>query len=108
VTINLRPHIQSCLEACSARFQIGVFTASAQDYADQVIDLIDPTHEFIQFRLYRQHCVQTHDGHYIKDLRVIRNRQLTDMLLVDNSVHSFGLQLDNGVPIIPFFDDESD
>ena len=108
VTINLRPHIQECLEACSTRYQIGVFTASSQDYADQVIDLIDPTHKLIQFRLYRQHCVQTPDGHYIKDLRVIRNRSLTDMLLVDNSVHSFGFQLDNGVPIIPFFDDQTD
>ena len=85
-----------------------MFTASSQDYADQVIDIIDPTGSLIQFRLYRQHCYATEDGHFIKDLRVIRNRNLADMLLVDNSVHSFGFQLDNGVPIIPFYDDPTD
>jgi CTD small phosphatase-like protein 2 len=85
-----------------------VFTASSQDYADQVIDIIDPTGSLIQFRLYRQHCYATEDGHFIKDLRVIRNRNLADMLLVDNSVHSFGFQLDNGVPIIPYYDDPND
>ena len=73
-----------------------------------MIDLIDPTRELIQFRLYRHHCFETTDGHYIKDLRVIRNRDLKDMLLVDNSVHSFGFQLDNGVPIIPFYSDDKD
>jgi CTD small phosphatase-like protein 2 len=70
--------------------------------------MIDPDRSLIQFRLYRQHCFQAPDGHYIKDLRVIRNRSLMDMLLVDNSVHSFGFQLDNGVPIIPFYDDHND
>jgi len=33
---------------------------------------------------------------------------LKDVILVDNSVYSFGFQLDNGVPIIPFFNDPSD
>ena len=30
------------------------------------------------------------------------------MILVDNSVYSFGFQLDNGVPIIPYFNDPND
>ena len=36
---------------------------------------------------------------YIKDLRVIKNRSLKDIVLLDNSVLSFGNNLGHGVPI---------
>lgn len=71
-------------------YQVGVFTASHREYADAVIDLIDPEGSLINFRLYREHCFQTDEGIFIKDLRVIRNRDLKDVILVDNSVYSFG------------------
>ena len=87
---------------------MGVFTASHREYADAVINMIDPEGTLINFRLYREHCFQTEEGIFIKDLRVIRNRDLKDMILVDNSVYSFGFQLDNGVPIIPYFNDPND
>ncbi len=45
---------------------------------------------------------------YIKDLRVFKNRELKDMIIVDNAVFSFGAQLANGVPITPFKDDRED
>jgi CTD small phosphatase-like protein 2 len=39
----------------------------------------------------------------VKDLRVIANRDLSEMVLIDNSVYSFAYQLSNGVPIVPFY-----
>ena len=45
---------------------------------------------------------------YIKDLRIIKNRELSDMVIVDNAVYSFGFQLDNGIPILPFYKDPKD
>lgn len=39
----------------------------------------------------------------MKDLRVIANRDLSEMVLIDNSVYSFAYQLSNGVPIVPFY-----
>lgn len=44
----------------------------------------------------------------MKDLRIIRNRSLSDIVLIDNSVYSFAYQVENGVPIIPFYDDKND
>lgn len=73
-----------------------------------MIDLIDPKREWIQFRLYRENCFKTDEGIFIKDLRVLKNRDLKDVILVDNSVYSFGFQLSNGVPIIPFYNDPTD
>lgn len=37
--------------------------------------------------------METHNGFFIKDLRIIRNRGLKDLIIVDNLVHSFGLQI---------------
>ena len=85
-----------------------VFTASHQTYADAILDYLDPEGTLFQFRMYRQHCVQTPEGYYVKDLRVIRNRQMKDMVIVDNSVYSFAYQIDNGIPIISFYDDSDD
>jgi len=41
-------------------------------------------------------------------LEVIKNRRLEDIVLVDNNIFSFAFQLENGIPVVPFFDDSSD
>jgi CTD small phosphatase-like protein 2 len=52
--------------------------------------------------------MQTKNGFFIKDLRIIKNRDLKDMVIVDNLLHSFGLQIDNGIPILEFIDNKDD
>jgi CTD small phosphatase-like protein 2 len=52
--------------------------------------------------------VTTDEGIYIKDLRVLANRNLQDMIIVDNAAYSFGYQIENGIPIIPFYDNKTD
>ena len=52
--------------------------------------------------------MQTKNGFFIKDLRIIKNRDLKDMVIVDNLLHSFGLQIDNGIPILEFIDNQHD
>jgi CTD small phosphatase-like protein 2 len=87
--INIRPYVMECLEEANQNFQVIVFTASHQTYADAILDYLDPNHELIQYRMYRQHCILTKEGYYVKDLRVIGNRDLKDLVIVDNSVYSF-------------------
>lgn len=84
-----------------------VFTASHKCYADVVLDYLDPQHELIHHRLYRENCVSV-QGVYIKDLRVLVNRSLAHTVIVDNAAFSFAYQLDNGVPIISWRDDKQD
>jgi len=73
-----------------------------------VLDYLDPEKKYISYRLFRENCIQSDVGVYIKDLRVIKNRNLNDILLVDNAAYSFGFQIDNGIPIIPYYNDKSD
>jgi len=106
--INVRPYAIEILKELSQYYEIVVFTASHACYANVVLDYLDPHEQYIHHRLFRDSCVVTEEGVHIKDLRVIANRNLSDMILVDNAAYSFGFQLENGIPIIPFYDNKSD
>lgn len=56
-----------------------------------MIDYLDPNKNIISHRFFRDSCMQTEEGAYIKDLRVIGNRSMNDMVLVDNAAYSFCL-----------------
>ena len=43
----------------------------------------------------------------MKDLRIL-GRPLKNVLLVDNAAYSYAFQLDNGVPILPYFKGKHD
>ena len=59
--------------------------------------------KLFDFRLYRDHCIKSPEGIYIKDLRILKSKDLSQVIIVDNAVYSFGYQLDNGIPIIPYY-----
>jgi Dullard-like phosphatase family protein len=109
--LNIRPFAHECLERIKKNYVSIVYTASHQSYADSVLNYLDPSGEFIKYRLYRHNCVEIHeDGEklYIKDLRIIKNIDLKDMIIIDNSVLSFSFQLENGIPILPYYDNKED
>jgi CTD small phosphatase-like protein 2 len=85
-----------------------LFTASYKDYADAILKLIDPEDKIFDYKLYRENCIEYYNSYMVKDLRIIRNRNLKDMVLVDNSAISFLSQLSNGIPIIPYSDSKDD
>ena len=39
---------------------------------------------------------------YVKDLRIL-NRNLEDVVLVDNAAYSYAAQTSNGIPILPYY-----
>ena len=82
-------------------YEIVVFTAGLKDYADNILNEIDPSGTIFKKRLYRPDCVKIND-HYIKDLEVFLDRDRKDIVIVDNSIISFAFDLDNGVPINSF------
>ena len=52
--------------------------------------------------------MNTAEGIYVKDLRIISDRDLKDVILVDNSIVSFAFNLENGVPISAFVRQQHD
>ena len=52
--------------------------------------------------------MMTRNGFFIKDISIIKNRDLKNIVIVDNLVHSFGLQLENGIPILEWTGNQKD
>jgi CTD small phosphatase-like protein 2 len=69
-------------------YEVVIFTAAMQDYADWVLDQLDPE-KFISHRLYRQHATRIGPV-FIKDLSKI-GRDLARTLIVDNVAENFQL-----------------
>eukprot|EP00831_Metopus_contortus_P002795 TRINITY_DN11038_c0_g1_i2.p1 TRINITY_DN11038_c0_g1~~TRINITY_DN11038_c0_g1_i2.p1 ORF type:complete len:309 (-),score=36.42 TRINITY_DN11038_c0_g1_i2:78-1004(-) len=105
--VNLRPGILHLLKTLSPIYEIVVFTASMQEYADAILDYIDKDRKLIHHRLYRNNCLQYSSSIFIKDLRVLK-RDLKNVIIVDNAPYAFASQLDNGYPILPFYDCKED
>lgn len=106
--LNIRPHLHAFLVRSNRLYDMVVFTASDQQYADAVVELIDPKRQFFKKVFTRIHCVSTDNGYRVKDLRAITGDHTHDVLLVDNSAQCFYPQLDNGIPILPFYSDKND
>lgn len=45
---------------------------------------------------------------HVKDLRLLKGRDLSRVLLVDNSPHTYLFHKNNAVPIVSFFTDQQD
>ena len=108
IHVAIRPYLMDCLDRLSKLYEIIVFTAGVQDYADNILNYIDPEKQYIKKRLYRTDCIQTSDGVYVKDLDIFIDRDKENIIIVDNSILSFAFDLDNGVPIQSFFGTEED
>ena len=89
--VKIRPYAEEFIKLVSQFYEIIVFTASTKDYADAIIKLLDPKDKYIDFVLTRKNCMKTKKQYYIKDLRILKNRHLKNIIIVDNLVHSFGL-----------------
>jgi Dullard-like phosphatase family protein len=107
VGIFIRNGLNIFLKELSKDFIIGIFTASSKNYADAIINYIDPNKDYIKFRLYRENCIQFNNIS-IKDLRILKGIDLKNVVLVDNSMYSFANQLNNGILINSFYFDKND
>uniref|UniRef100_A0A7N8WR87 Mitochondrial import inner membrane translocase subunit TIM50 n=1 Tax=Mastacembelus armatus TaxID=205130 RepID=A0A7N8WR87_9TELE len=78
---------------------------SSFKYADPVADLLDQWGVF-RARLFRESCV-FHRGNYVKDLSRL-GRELSNVIIVDNSPASYIFHPENAVPVQSWFDDMND
>lgn len=111
IFVSLRPGCRAFLSWCKEHFETGLYTAGTELYAKTLLKIIDPTEQLIvpENHRYRQACwpvvyeVKINDKSirqtlYAKDLSLFR-KDLSRVVLIDNSLFSFILQPDNGILI---------
>ena len=111
IGINIRPHWKKSIREIKKKYYIVVYTASHNNYADAVLDFLDPENSIFEGRLYRKDCIQAQIDQtkfYVKDLDIFQNFNLKDIVIIDNSVLSFAYHLNNGIPIVPYYDSKED
>ena len=105
-TFLIRPYCLQFLEEMGKIFEIVIFTAALKDYADSILDVLDPNKILINYRLYRHHTSLSGIT-FCKDLSKI-GRDLSRVLIVDNLADNFKLQPNNGIQIYTWIDDMKD
>jgi CTD small phosphatase-like protein 2 len=84
----VRPGCDVFLKEMSQIYEVVIFTAAMQDYADWVLDQIDKD-KCISHRMYRQHALP-YGPILVKDLSRI-GRDLSRTIIVDNVAENFQL-----------------
>jgi RNA polymerase II subunit A small phosphatase-like protein len=105
VYVLKRPGVDEFLMRMAKTFELVIFTASLDKYANPLLDLLD-TNKVITGRLFREHC--TRQGQmYVKDMSRL-GRKINHSLIIDNSPHSYAMHPNYAVPILSWFDDPND
>lgn len=105
VYVAKRPGVDEFLVEMARHYEVVVYTASLNKYADPLLDLLDPL-GVVRTRLFRESCV-FYAGNFVKDLSLL-NRPLESCVLVDNSPASYLFHPENAIDCTSFIDDPHD
>ena len=94
--LHVRPYASNFLQELSKVYELVIFTAGTAEYAEEVVNELDPQRIMISHVLSREWTQVDAQYNYVKDLAVL-GRPLTHTLLVDNCCESFSRQPENGV-----------
>lgn len=108
IGINFRKNLNFFLKKVSKYFNLILFTASYKEYADVIIDYIDPENNIFKKRFYKESCINLDDNINIKDLNIFNDIDLKRSIILDNNIYSFCNNLNNGILINSFFEGEDD
>ena len=100
-----RPYVDRFLLELSSLYEIVIFTASISPYANPLLDELDKN-KCIKYRLFREHCTYE-NGIYIKDLKIF-DRKINNMIIIDNNPLSYNNNIENGIPILSWYENAND
>ena len=116
--ICIRPGVDEFLSQLSKHYSLYVYSASSKQYLNNIIKNIDKNN-IIEKCYCREDCIiyventeedfdkPNNKYNYVKDLKKI-NKDLRNIVFVDNNIMSFKLQEKNGIPIKSWYNDYDD
>lgn len=97
VYMILRPYVKEFLQSMAKIYELFVYTCAKKEYAEKILDILDPQRKLFRHRLYQDDCACVL-GHYIKDLSLL-GRDLAKTVVLDNAPHTYPYHLMNTIPI---------
>jgi len=82
-------------------YELIIFSSGTLDYIMPIIKIIEKKGKFFEYILYRKHISYLKNGEYYKDLSLL-NRNLKNVIIVDDMAKNFVLHKSNGICIKPF------
>lgn len=105
VYVTKRPGVDEFLTEMAKYYELIVYTASRDKYANPLLDILDEKN-VIRTRLFREDCL-FYEGTYVKDLSKL-GRDLRETIIVDNAPHSYTFHPENAIGCSSFIDDPMD
>lgn len=112
--VHLRPHLSGFVSGMLTQFKVGVWTASGESYAAQVVERIFPSGA-LEFVWSSKRCTTTRDwttGEYqtIKNLQKLKSKgyPLESIIAVDDTPAKYARSYGNLVTVREFVGDRSD
>ena len=111
--LSFRPYLVNMLDILRDHFELILYTCGTASYAAafaEAVERIGGGKRYFDHVLSLQHCLYSMENEiYIKDLKILEEgRSLKDIVIVDNNIQSFFLQLSNGIPIYDYTGDKND
>ena len=103
--IQLRPGLIEFFETIKPYYEIIVFCNGNKKYTDLIVNSIDEKKTYIDYRLYRDHCIIICND-FVKDISRI-GRPINKIVIVDNIPQNYRLHKENGINIKSFYGDKS-
>ena len=116
--VRIRPGVSEFLSQLSNYYDLYIYSSSSKNYLNNIIKYIDKKN-IIKKCFCRDDCIMYVENtgqdfnepnikyKYVKDLTII-NKDLRNIVFIDNDITNFTLQEKNGIPIKPFYDDYDD
>lgn len=100
-----RPGLEKFLGLLFQLYEVVIFTSQQEFNARPLLEKLDPYHMYHHFLLTRDSTTRV-EGKIVKDLRHL-NRDLSQVVMMDNNPEHFSLQPDNAI-LVPAWDGSPD
>ena len=107
MTLILRPGLLDFLHKMKKLYELILFSLGTSEYVSPIIKNIEKKEKFFEHILYREHVTYDDNGNFFKNLNLL-NRDVKNILIVDDNSNNFKYHKSNGICIKPFYGDLND
>ena len=85
-------------------YELILFSFGTSEYVSPIIKNIEKNEKYFEHILYREHVTYENNGSFFKNLNLL-NRDVKNVIIVDDNYKNFKYHKSNGICIKPFFGD---